>query len=308
MIAILLALIVTAPLDLRDPRICVSLDPKRRPSHAPLITGDSFRSICLFVIDETCIPFDTEKVCPGDTIFVGMFYLDYFFREIFPFIKQPFILVTSNGDGCVDERYRIFLDSAKIIAWFGRNITLSDPKAHVIPLGVCGNWMCRDRNYHAILKKKLEDLDVSNYFQPKPVQIYCNLLLSSHPYRRAVFEHFKTVPQCKFSANIPFKEYMKDLARSRFVISPRGVNIDCYRTWETLLAGSIPVVESEGIDALYVDLPVIVVEDLTLVTLEMLEREFELLKTKVFDFSKLRAAYWLDQIAEQKNQLIEACN
>ena len=55
-----------------------------------------------------------------------------------------------------------------------------------------------------------------------------------------------------------------------------------------------PIVESRGIDPVYEGLPVIVVADLTAVTPEFLEEEFERLKTKVLRLEKLQLKYRLD--------------
>ena len=59
-------------------------------------------------------------------------------------------------------------------------------------------------------------------------------------------------------------------------------------------APSLSIVESRGIDPVYEGLPVIVVADLTAVTPEFLEEEFERLKTKVLRLEKLQMKYRLD--------------
>ena len=86
------------------------------------------------------------------------------------------------------------------------------------------------------------------------------------------------------------------MQHSKFVLSPRGFGIDCHRTWEALYAGSIPVVESCGIDQVYEGLPVIIVDDLRKVTLEDLDREYELMKTREYDLDRLFVDYWLKKI------------
>ncbi len=284
----------------------VSVDPNCRPSHFPLISGDTFRASCRFVIDETGIAFDTEKVERGDTVFVGMSYLNYFLKEILPHLNVPIVLVTSNGEGTVDDRYLDVLELAQIGAWFGRNMTLIHPKARCIPLGVCWNQMPNDRRYHEILKIALDQLTVEDFFKPKQTAIYLNIWRPSHPIREQVYRHFSNLAECKVvQRRLQFREYFQDLANARFVISPRGVNIDCYRTWEALIAGSIPVVESEGIDGLYEGLPVIIAQNLTSVTNEFLNEEFEKMRKQNYNLAKLRADFWLAKIKKKSMYLKE---
>lgn len=42
------------------------------------------------------------------------------------------------------------------------------------------------------------------------------------------------------------RDHYRDVAESMFVLSPSGLGFDTYRLWETLLLGSIPIVESNA--------------------------------------------------------------
>ena len=50
-------------------------------------------------------------------------------------------------------------------------------------------------------------------------------------------------------------------AQYEFVVSPPGNGLDCHRTWEVLALGSIPIVMTSRFDALFAQLPVIIVSD-----------------------------------------------
>ena len=54
---------------------------------------------------------------------------------------------------------------------------------------------------------------------------------------------------------------LADYARHAFVISPHGRGLDCYRTWEALLMGCVPIVKRSPLDRLYHGLPVAIVDD-----------------------------------------------
>lgn len=285
---------IVAPDALRDKSVHIFRNQELRKSHYPLISGETFRSAAKFIFDETQIPFDPYAVNDGDTIFVAMTHLNYFLEKVMPHIPARFILITSNGSGTIDQNYLHILEEERLIGWYGRNMTLLHQKAHLIPLGVCWNNNLRDTSYLKQLNTSFNNLKITDFFKEKPIHTYLNILQSSHPYREKIFDYFSTQKFCQVERfRKCFKEYLSDLSRSRFVISPRGVNLDCYRTWEALYAGSIPVVESCGIDGLYEDLPVIVVDNLTQVTEECLDATFEKMKSRSYDLSKLHADYWL---------------
>ena len=279
----------------------------KRHSHYPVITGDTFRAACDFIFDETRLSLDTHEVKPGDTIFVGMRYINYFFNKVFPHIEKPFILVTANGNGTIDQRYLQYVQNPKLYAWFGRNITLKHPKICLFPLG--SEWYSTER--HPTSKMYLEQLTRESYFREKEQYAYLampevrprGVRKETHPSRINIRKYFQSQPWCSMVLEPNFDEFMRRMSEARFAPSPRGLNIDCYRTWEALWAGSIPVVESHGIDDVYKDLPVIVVKDLTKVTQEFLDQEFKKLKTKEFRLEKLHAQYWLDLIQEKKAEL-----
>jgi hypothetical protein len=85
-----------------------------------------------------------------------------------------------------------------------------------------------------------------------------------------------------------------------FEISPRGKGLDCFRTWECLVLGTIPIVKSSTLDPLFVDekFPVAVVQSFAEVTPANLARwrdELAPLFTAEM-LQRLTNDYWLDRI------------
>ncbi|KAG5188505.1 hypothetical protein JKP88DRAFT_197745 [Tribonema minus] len=98
------------------------------------------------------------------------------------------------------------------------------------------------------------------------------------------------------------RPYWDILLESKFVLSPSGMGYDCYRQWEALAHGAIPVVESSpGLDRTYAGLPVLIVADWTDVTPELLEsvwHEYTVERAAEWDFNRLTEGYWLDLLAD----------
>lgn len=273
----------------------------RAETNYPLLSIDTFLSFADHLVDDSAPWLDPSKVKTGDIIYAATPCLQLFFRKYLPNISTKFILVTSNSCGTIDEKYLPLLEDPRLIAWFGVNITLIHPKMHLIPLGIPGS---RFPNHPEIieivkiLKPIQQELCLDRFFKEKPIHTYLNIRPVTHSSRNAIRDYFASQPYCEMGSIKPFAQYIEDVKNARFVISPRGGKIDCYRTWETLYAGSIPVVESWGIDSIYEDLPVIIVDDLTTVTQELLDTAFEQMKHKTFNLEKLHADYWFNQLRQ----------
>lgn len=88
-------------------------------------------------------------------------------------------------------------------------------------------------------------------------------------------------------------------ATSRFVLCPSGLGMDTYRLWETLITGSVPIVESNlGFDRTYSNLPVLVVRNYSDVTPQLLRRAYPCFvkHAHLYNYRHLTESYWLDLV------------
>jgi hypothetical protein len=83
-----------------------------------------------------------------------------------------------------------------------------------------------------------------------------------------------------------------------FWLSPRGGGLDCHRTWEALYLDIIPIVWNNSLNVLYDNLPVVIIngyeelnEKLLCAKLNEISTK-KLSKEKVYEYEKLRNAYW----------------
>jgi hypothetical protein len=83
-----------------------------------------------------------------------------------------------------------------------------------------------------------------------------------------------------------------------FVLSPCGMGIDCHRTWEALALGCIPIVKSSLIDSIYDGLPVLIVDNWSDITFQLLNNTIIEFKYKVFSMKKLSLEHWMNKIRE----------
>lgn len=105
-----------------------------------------------------------------------------------------------------------------------------------------------------------------------------------------------------FNENIDNSIYYYNLPKYKFVISPEGNGIDCHRHYEALMAGCIPIVESNSlINEKYGDVPILYTTDYSEITKDYLENIYNEYLDKQFNFSKL----FIDNWPEQERKLIK---
>lgn len=93
-------------------------------------------------------------------------------------------------------------------------------------------------------------------------------------------------------------EYYKTLSSYAFSISPRGYGLDCFRTWESLYLGVIPIVlkRSPTHDAMYDGLPVLLVSSYEDINESFLRAELARLQAQQYTYESLYQSYWVQEM------------
>lgn len=271
----------------------------RRLSSKPYISGDTFRALGDFIIDKTNTKIDTEKIKAGDIIFIKnhTVFLDFFFKNVHPTISCKYILITHNEDKSNFDSYLPYLDDDNIIAWFGVNLTLNHKKAFAIPIGLANRYW-KHGNIEIIDK-------ISKINPEKKFLLYMNFTVNTNSKKRKkVAEYFNQKNFCHKIEFGDFQNYIIDLKKSKFVLSPEGNGIDCHRTWEALYMGAIPIVSRSGICSLFTDLPVIIIDNWETITPDFLNAKYKEIsfkkQNKKYNLDKLFTDYWHNKILEYK--------
>lgn len=195
--------------------------------------------------------------------------LDHFVRGALPTIREPFALITTDGDASVPgdlsaDTVEALLDCPWLISWHSQNYTgHTHAKLAPFPIGIdlhtprfCSSPRRLVGQLQHIRKSRppLEHL---------PLRVFCDLKVSlaSEERRRAVavlrnFDHVDFIRK-RMSQTAIWRRY----AEYPFVISAAGNGLDCHRTWELLYLGSIVVTKTSPLDRLFDGLPVVIVED-----------------------------------------------
>jgi hypothetical protein len=97
--------------------------------------------------------------------------------------------------------------------------------------------------------------------------------------------------------------YYTEVMQHKFIVSPEGFGIDCYRHWESLYLGAIPIVQRSEHMETFSDLPILYTDDYSEITEAYLRDVYEDFCSRTFDFSKLYAPYYSGLLVDSVSQL-----
>jgi len=257
--------------------------------------------------------FNKDYLLKNDTIYICSSTMRYFINNLLSNIHTPFILVSGDCDEvCPNDIFtsikqlNSFLNNSKLIHWFCQNNIMKHPKITTIPIGMDYHTIYQNTNHcwgkqlsPITQEQQLININKKPFYERK-IKCYSNFHFFMTTRfgldRRTVY---KSIPKkLVFYEPVKIKRYQSWLNQSQyaFVISPHGNGMDCHRTWEALILGCIPIVKKSQIDILYEDLPVLILNEWSDLTQDLLNITIEKFKNKTFNMEKLKLNYWTDKI------------
>ena len=188
-------------------------------------------------------------------------------------LPDQFDLVTHNSDiNFRAEEINYVLDLfPNINKWYTQNLTTEHPKVKPIPIGIANpKWS------HGNQPRFLEIMDER---QQKTEKIYVNFNISTNPPARhdclkKISDHYPLQNQKNYPnassiqdhdnfVESTQKDYLRDIAKSYFTVSPVGNGFDCHKTWEAIYMKSIPIVTRwHGVEIFKkLGIPILIIDD-----------------------------------------------
>lgn len=99
------------------------------------------------------------------------------------------------------------------------------------------------------------------------------------------------------------RRYLEEMATCKFTISPVGHGHDCYRVWEALYLGVIPIVVRSPLYEQFSDLPILMVDSWDQVTEEYLDSKYDIINNTEYNKDKLDMDYWVQAIYKDCDEL-----
>ena len=86
--------------------------------------------------------------------------------------------------------------------------------------------------------------------------------------------------------------YYAAMARHEFALSPEGFGADCYRHWECLYLGTIPIVRRSPAMSSFGDLPILFTDDYEEIDRPYLEEQRQRFAARRFEIERLTASFY----------------
>jgi hypothetical protein len=300
-----------------------------------VINGENFKNLAHLIVDESNI---SDKIEYGDKkiVFCKSNAIPFFFNEIIKFDTQ-IILITHQSDYEVTDKIpkirveKTFVDGKmeeftlleigkesplyyrlkpkQIKKWFAVNTDCKFSDLITLPCGILnhkGPAMLDSVDFSYLESLPDSNIDQLNNQTDKILdKIYVNFT-ETH-FNRKMCRNFFIKSGIGYieTENLKLEEYLRKINNFLFVACPRGNGIDTHRVWETLLMGSIPIVEKHSIYDNF-DLPILQVESwVELLDKKKLQPWIDKYESgELFqDISKLHMTYWKNLIFSEYNKL-----
>ncbi len=190
---------------------------------------------------------DTKRMEPGDTLYVSHSKLQEWTEDFLPHIETDFVLVNTpfpmdfrTMEDFVGTIASNITDHPNMMGWFCTNIGIYayaggkqyHPKVHPFPLGLKDDMGSRAFQ-NPISAYRQVFLDSLHNTITKTRKVYAGPLSITTDDR-------KHIPRSK---KLQFGQYAREIAKSKYVLSPNGVRPDCHRNYEAIGLGAIPITE-----------------------------------------------------------------
>ena len=237
-----------------------------------------------------------------DIVLVQVDFFELFQDTILPYLKKnniKIILITCQShfpaltkslrtDNCISH--------PSIILWISQNPIYYNIKNYLaIPYGLDHRYLTEYINY---LKKS--NIKLIN----KRTNI-ANLYSSPHPYHlpgNHIRSKYKEI-LCDYRKKLSYNDYLKEILHSKFLISPTGDREDCYRHYEAIGLGTIPISNASKnyYKSIFKSNMIFLKEKKIISIINSLS---ENLKYSSPDRNILLNSYWINKINKKINKLI----
>ena len=276
------------------------------------VSSYNFIYICDHHIDtpkseSTDIPLTYPK-SNGETIYINTTAIPNFIANYLPNIKYKFVLVTGDTDAGIPNDYvnetNIILENPLLLMWYAQNSILVTNKLKQLPIGLDLHSLTYNSTWGP-LQTVSEQINMIKEIQTikieKKNKCYSNFhfqMWTKYGYdRKDAINKIPTELVYYEPEKIPRRESFTKMIEYNYVISPLGNGYDCHRTWEAIVLGCIPIVKKSGLDPMYEGLPVLIVNDWSDITQDLLDNY----KPDYSNVKKIYLEYWINLFNMYKN-------
>lgn len=264
----------------------------------PYVSGNDFILNSKYVLDDYVnnLEINIKNIQDGDVLFVKTDAIGKFFHRYYNRIDKHIIIVSHTSDFSAGPNFKKYLNGDKIIAWFTQNPGFVHDKLVPLPIGLENVAFSPDKEVF------IKSLDIASLiaWPNRNYSIYINYNsknnLQARSYLPDYYRNINIKNMLIVNNRTNFSEFMKNIGNSKYVLCPRGNGLDTHRVYESILMGSIPIVENSTLYSIYKRATVLVVDNFKSVTQHMLDNPHLYIQNMEFSRSILWTDTWIQTI------------
>jgi hypothetical protein len=172
-------------------------------------------------------------------LFIETHRLGILFKELSNFPNKKCQIIAHNSDATYGKELHDNLPTNVDKLWCQNYNYIETHRIKSLPIGLERvRWFPEQKKQEVIYNKINESVERTEL-------VYMNFNPSTNPIRKEIYDSLKD----KDFINIEmvgnggnYENYINNLKKHKFVISPPGNGIDCHRNWEAIYCGCIPIV------------------------------------------------------------------
>ena len=225
-------------------------------------------------------------------IFVDTIDLAHVFRDFREKIMVNYILITGDSDSSCPLHIihthhhlldRVFTDQTRMLHWFSMNCNLEQHekwlKSNRFPCISQGISQWSNHRYYMHLASGKDDSIQNRHLKSDDYWILASFNKKNGLRRKEIWDlayhgRLRNISKCFYQLD-SIDQWQYYITRTKFLLSPPGDGIDCYRTWEALYFGSIQIILNTSINSIFEQLPVFIMNNYEDITLELLTDIYE---------------------------------
>lgn len=273
----------------------------RRPSSAPYLSGDTFRSIAQFVWEDSLSAFNPNDLEPGSVVFCQSDLLPQFSDGVLSKTTTPIVLILGNSDKNFSTKDSKHLDFESLGWGMAQNMSAPIKNLEPLPIGLENAWLMTNG-----VQSDFNFLRKTSKVRNSRI-MWTFTIGTNKEERKSAAE---SLIQCRFADGLGAltqKEHHSAMTTYSFVASPPGNGMDTHRTWEAMYLGCIPIVIRSFMTEYYenLGLPVWLIDSYEeLVRLDQSEIKLKYLElSKQLDHPALWSPYWIERVASKSREL-----
>lgn len=219
-----------------------------RPSSAPFLSGDTFRSLTKNVWDSHKKTVKLETLRRHDVIFVEPELLTSFREDVLNQLSVQVTVILGNSDFNHGSDLQGLSQHPMVKKVFAQNLTREIPNVEILPIGLENRWWARNGDVSMFKRDRKET------FARKFRIMWCFSVQTNPVAREAACQDLRKNPSADNLGLLTPKGHQIALQNYAFVASPPGNGLDTHRTWEAMYQGCVPILLQSYLAEKYKDL------------------------------------------------------